>query len=97
MTLIECDAGTERGTWKCPKKTADDPPGLLHATMTEVGQHGILMFGGQSKRLSNVVYKCDPSALIWSIVDTAGVRCWAALLSLPFCEPTPLLDPVVAE
>lgn len=64
----------EQKTWKCPKKTPSDPPGLLHATMTEVGQHGIFLFGGQGKRLSNAVYKCDPGTLAWSTVDTAGVR-----------------------
>ena len=61
-------------TWKCPKKAASDPPGLLHATMTEVGRPGIFLFGGQSKRVTNAVYKCDPSTITWSIVDTAGVR-----------------------
>ena len=60
--------------WKCPKKAASDPPGLLHATMTEVGRHGIFLFGGQSKRVTNAVYKCDPSTITWSVVDTAGVR-----------------------
>lgn len=64
----------ELKTWKCPKKAASDPPGLLHATMTEVGRHGIFLFGGQSKRVTNAVHKCDPSTVTWSIVDTAGVR-----------------------
>ncbi|CAK0737604.1 hypothetical protein CVIRNUC_000940 [Coccomyxa viridis] len=63
---------TELKTWKCPKKAASDPPGLLHATMTEVGRHGIFLFGGQSKRVTNAVHKCDPSTVTWSIVDTAG-------------------------
>ena len=64
----------ELRSWKCPKKAPSDPPGLLHATMTEVGRHGIFLFGGQSKRVTNAVYKCDPSTITWSIVDTAGVR-----------------------
>ena len=91
MTLTDYNDGAESRTWKCPRKTAKDPPGLLHATMTEVGQHGIFMFGGQSKRLSNVVYKCDPSAWTWSIVDTAGVRCWPGLFPLSFCGPISLI------
>ena len=67
-------SSAEHKTWKCPKKTASDPPGLLHATMNEVGRHGIFLFGGQSKRLSNAVYRCDPSTMAWSVIDTVGVN-----------------------
>ena len=47
--------------------------------MNEVGRHGIFLFGGQSKRLSNAVYRCDPSTLAWSVMDTVGVNAFPAL------------------
>ena len=47
--------------------------------MNEVGRHGIFLFGGQSKRLSNAVHRCDPSTLAWSVMDTVGVRIFLAL------------------
>ncbi len=50
------------------------PPALVAHTLTAVGQHGILCFGGQGKKVYNTVHKLDPVTCLWAPFKTIGVR-----------------------
>lgn len=48
--------------------------------MTDVGQYGVYVFGGQSSKQSSQVYALDPETYVWRRVNTLGV-CPLSLLS----------------
>ena len=41
--------------------------------MTSVGRHGIYVFGGEGRKLSNSVHALDPTTLTWARVNLLGV------------------------
>ncbi len=63
----------ESMTWQRCKDGSTTPPALAAHTLTAVGQHGILCFGGQGKRVYNAVHKLDPASCLWGQFKTIGV------------------------
>ena len=53
--------------------------------MTSVGRHGIYVFGGEGRKLSNSVHALDPDTLTWARVNLLGVR---PLLPAVMTQPT---------
>lgn len=70
--LRECrTAGTLE--WKSHKDSCAAPQACAAHTMTAVGRHGVYVFGGEGRKLSNAVHALDPETLAWSKVNTLGV------------------------
>ena len=61
-------------SWQSWSEGSIKAPALTAHTLTAVGQHGILCFGGQGKKTYNAVHKLDPATCLWSQFKTIGVR-----------------------
>lgn len=75
-SLLEDDCaicGAETMSWQQIENGNTTPPALAAHTLTAVGQHGILCFGGHGKKVYNTVHKLDPTTCLWQQFKAIGV------------------------
>ena len=63
----------ESMSWQRCQNGSTTPPALAAHTLTAVGQHGILCFGGHGKKVYNTVHKLDHTTCLWQQFKTIGV------------------------
>lgn len=78
-------------SWRRCQNGSTTPPALAAHTLTAVGQHGILCFGGHGKKVYNTVHKLDHTTCLWEQFKTIGVgwnsmSCLSAAVHVEVCE-----------
>ena len=61
-------------SWRVLKESQHAPAGVADLTLTAVGEHGVVAFGGLgSKRASSQAHHLQPATGIWSAFSATGV------------------------